>query len=149
MEIIGGTCKWTEKFYDMKRIEVEEYIEKNASNGIVYIEYNHKQLGLDEEWVKATSQTLLNDPIMIKREIYLKRIRGSQLSPFDQEDLEAISDLQGEIKEEIFINKFYKLDIYERLDRRKVYIVGVDVGTGTGKLNCPFLFNCWKLLRAS
>jgi hypothetical protein len=104
MEIIGGTCRWTEKFYDMKRVEVEEYIEKNASNGIVYIEYNHKQLGLDEEWVKTTSQTLLNDPIMIKREIYLKRIRGSQLSPFDQEDLEAIDELKGEIKEEISIN---------------------------------------------
>ena len=132
MEIVSGMCKWSETFYDKKIGEVEEYIEKSSTNNLVYIEYNHKQLGLDDEWVKETAKSLLNNPIKIKREIYLKRIRGSEISPFDQEDLEAIDDLRGEVKEEIYINKFFKLDIYTRLERSKVYIVAVDVGTGTG-----------------
>jgi hypothetical protein len=135
VEIINDACRWTEKFYDMKKQEVHEYVEKNSQNGIVYIEYNHKQLGLDEDWVKRTAQTLLNDPLMIKREIYLKRIRGSQSSPFNQEDLDEIGELQKEVIEEIFINKFYKLDVYEPLVKNKVYIVSVDCSHGTGSDN--------------
>ncbi|NNV04690.1 hypothetical protein, partial [Brevibacillus sp. MCWH] len=135
LQIIEKTCKWTEKFYDMTREEIEDYITKNSGNGIVYIEYHYHQLGDDEEWLKRVSQTLLNNPLKIKREVFLQRMRGSSESPFDQEDLVAIQDLKKPIKEEIFINKMFKLDIYDELKRDKVYIVGVDCAQGLGEDN--------------
>ena len=119
----------------MTKEEIDDYIAKNFGNGIVYIEYQYYQLGDDEEWLKRVSQTLLNSPIKIKREVFLQRMRGSSESPFDQEELQAIQELKKPIKEEIFINKLYKLDIYQPLKRDRIYIVGVDCAQGLGEDN--------------
>lgn len=119
----------------MTKDEIDDYITKNSGNGIVYIEYQYYQLGDDEEWLKRVSQTLLNNPIKIKREVFLQRMRGSSESPFDQEELQAIQELKKPIKEEIFINKLYKLDIYQPLKRDRIYIVGVDCAQGLGEDN--------------
>jgi hypothetical protein len=135
VEIIEKTCKWTEKFYDWTKDEIEEYISNNAGNGIVYIEYHYQQLGDDEEWFKRTCQTLLNNPAKIKREIFLQRMRGSSESPFEPEELSAIQELKGKVKEELFINKLFKLDVYEELKRDRIYIVGVDCAGGLGEDN--------------
>jgi hypothetical protein len=133
--IIEKTCKWTEKFYDWTKDEIDEYISTNSGNGIVYIEYQYQQLGDDEEWFRRTCQTLLNNPAKIKREIFLQRMRGSSESPFDEEELNAIQELKGKVKEEIFINKMYKLDVYEELKKDRVYIAGMDCAGGLGEDN--------------
>lgn len=135
LQIIEKTCKWTEKFYDWTVDEVEDYISTNSGNGIIYIEYQYTQLGDDEEWFKKTCRTLLNNPVKIKREIFLQRMRGSSESPFDMEELEVLQEHKGTILEEIFINKFFKLDIYEPLSRELTYLVGVDASHGLGKDN--------------
>lgn len=133
--IVNETCKWTEKFYDMDLEDVREYIEMNSSNGIVYIEYNYRQLGKDESWFNEICRVLNNDKMKIKREVLLARLHGSSDSPYEPEDLEAIQELQGTIKEEIFINKFFKLDVYETLLKKQIYFVGVDVAGGYGADN--------------
>jgi hypothetical protein len=133
LKIIEETCKWTEKMYDWPRDDIDDYIKKNAGNGIVYIEYHYQQLGDDEEWFTRTCQTLLNNPVKIKREIFLQRMRGSSDSPFEPEELDAIQEFKGKVKEEIFINKLYKLDVYDDIVRDRVYIVGVDCAQGLGE----------------
>jgi hypothetical protein len=135
IQIIEKTCRWTEKFYDWTKDEIEEYITENAGNGIVYIEYQYQQLGDDEEWFRRTCQTLLNNPAKIKREIFLQRMRGSSDSPFDEQELNAVQELKGKPIEEIFINKLFKLDVYEKLDRNMVYIAGMDCAGGLGEDN--------------
>jgi len=132
MEIISKTCKWTEKFYDWSLDDINEYIEKCSENKIVYIEYSYTQLGEGEEWFNEQCRILNNNPQKIKREILLKRMRGSQDSPFDPEDLDALPDMKGIIKDEIFINKLFPLYIYEELDKERIYMVGVDVASGYG-----------------
>jgi hypothetical protein len=132
MEIISKTCKWTEKFYDWSLDDINEYIEKCSENKIVYIEYSYIQLGEGEEWFNEQCRILNNNPQKIKREILLKRMRGSQDSPFDPEDLDALPDMKGIIKDEIFINKLFPLYIYEELDKERIYMVGVDVASGYG-----------------
>ncbi len=132
LEIINQTTKWTEKFYDWGIDDVREYIDANSDNKIVYIEYQYQQLGKDEAWFKKLCGIINNEPAKIKREIFLQRLRGSSDSPFEPEDLEALDELRGKVKEEIFINKLFKLDVYESLKRDRVYIVGVDVATGSG-----------------
>ncbi len=104
-QVIKQMCRWSESFYDKPISEVKDYIDMNSGNGIVYIEYSYTQLGKDEEWFNSVCKLLNNNPVKIKREIYLQRIRGSEDSPFEPEDLEAIDKLRGKIIEEIYISK--------------------------------------------
>lgn len=71
--LVEGMCTWSEKFYDMKDEELEEYVELNSTNKIVYIEYQYPQLGKDEEWFRNVCRLLNNNPLKIKREILLQR----------------------------------------------------------------------------
>jgi len=135
MEIISKTYRWTEKFYDMKIDDVKEIIKNNSENRIVYIEYEYKQLGKDEEWFNDSCAIIGNNPLKIKREILLQRMRGSSNSPFEPEDLELIREKQGKIIEEIFINKLFRLDVYKPLVRDRIYFICVDVSKGYGQDN--------------
>lgn len=146
LEIIEETCKWTEKFYDMNIEDVLDYIATNSGNKIVYIEYQYQQLGKDERWFNNVCSLLNNSKIKIQREIFLKRVHGSSNSPYDLEELQAIQDLKGTIKEEIFISKIFKLDVYESLIKNRIYFVGVDVASGYGADNSAItVFDPYKL----
>ena len=59
-------------------------------------------------------------------------MHGNSQSPYDPEDLDAIQDRKGTIKEEIYINRIFKLDIYEPLIKNRIYFIGVDVSNGYG-----------------
>lgn len=131
-KIINDTCKWTEKFYDWTTEQIEDYVKKNSGNGIVYIEYAYQQLGKDEEWLQEMCASLLNNPMKIKREVFLQRMHGSSESPFEIEDLNMVQELKRKVKEEIFINNVFRLDIYTPLDRDKIYIMGMDCAQGLG-----------------
>ena len=135
LQIIEETCKWTEKFYDMDIEDVRDYIMTNSGNRIVYIEYQYQQLGKDEAWFNKVCALLNNSKIKIQREIFLQRIHGSSLSPYEIEDLQAIQDLKGTIIEELFILKIFKLDVYTALKKNHIYFVGVDVASGYGSDN--------------
>jgi len=130
LAILDNTYKWTEKFYDMDIEDVKNTILMNSKNRIVYIEYSYKQLGKDEDWFNRMCSFLNGDKLKIKRELLLQRLRGSNLSPYDAEDLQAITDKKGTIIEELFIIKYFKLDIYSKLDKNKIYFIGVDVANG-------------------
>lgn len=136
LKIISKTARWTERMYDFTKQELADYLESNAKeSGIVYVEYNYKQLGEGEEWLNEMSRLLMYDQITIRREIHLQRLNGSNNSPFSMEDLMAITDLKKQpIREEIIMGR-YKLDIYKDIDRRKIVIVSVDTSTGIGQDN--------------
>ena len=135
-EILATTCSWSEKMYDMTPTEIRNYVKTNApDSGIVYVEYNYKQLGEGDEWLNEMARLLFNDKIKIRREIHLHRIHGSNMSPFEAEDLQAISEMKkAPIREEIIMG-VYKFDIYEELHPGKIYITGVDCSQGVGQDN--------------
>ena len=135
LEVIECTCKFSESFYDKDIEDVKEYISVNSSNNIVYIEYQYQQLGKDEAWFNRVCALLNNSKLKIAREIFLRRLHGSSLSPYELEDLQAIQDLKGTIIEELYINRIFKLNIYEKLDKGTIYFVGVDVAGGYGADN--------------
>ena len=139
-KILADTATWTEKMYDMHydkdddKNEVLQYVYNNSRNNIVYIEYSYKQLGLSNEWFYNICREI-NNPITIKREILLQRIRGSSDSPFDQEDIEYIMNSTKSVIEELFILEYFKFDVYTPLNRNTPYIVGIDCSTGTNEDN--------------
>lgn len=113
---------------------IREYVKTNAKNsGIVYVEYTYKQLGKDEEWLDEVSKTLLYDQMKIKREIHLRRMHGSNLSPFESEDIEALNDMMQEPQKSILLLKRFKIDIYDRIDPKRIYMLGVDCSASVGR----------------
>lgn len=133
--ILNKTCRWSEKYYDLGPDKTKEIIDANCENGIVYIEYSYKQLGLDDEWFRKLCKLVNNDPVKIKRELLLQRIRGSKDSPFSDEDLMAIQEIKPTIVEEHFIMDIYQLNVYKQLNSKVPYLVGVDVATGVNNDN--------------
>ena len=131
-QVLSTTYKWTEKFYDIGPEAAREIIRRNSASRIVYIEYTYQQLGKDEDWFIDVASTVNNNPYKVRREILLQRLRSSDNSPFDEEDLMALQEMvkTTEPIEEHIINEFYKLDVYEKLDKTLPYLVGVDVSNG-------------------
>lgn len=147
-EILSHTTKWSEHMYDMRydslsddKNELLQYVKNNGGNGIVYIEYSYKQLGLTDEWLRNMYNKIQN-PIVVKREILLQRIRGSSDSPFDQEDIEYLASMIQPIVDELYICEHFRFDIYKKLERLTPYLVSIDCSTGTnGDSNAITILN--------
>lgn len=136
-EVLSHTTKWSEHMYDMRydslnddKNELLQYVKNNGGNGIVYIEYSYKQLGLTDEWLRNMYNKIQN-PIVVKREILLQRIRGSSDSPFDQEDIEYMASMVQPIIDELYLCDHFRFDIYKKLERLTPYLVSIDCSTGT------------------
>ena len=143
--IIDRTRKWTEKIYDWTPEEIRAYIypdelgnhddmdadlNEARCNGILYIEYQYYQIGLSQTWLRDISAKI-GDPLVVRREILLQRLHGSSLSPYPQEDIEYIVESKHKPIGELWILDYFKFDLYEELNRKIPYLVGVDCSTGT------------------
>lgn len=139
-ELLQKTCKFTDKMYDMHydrnddKNELLQYVMVNSENRIVYIEYHWEALGLTRSWFKKMCAGI-GDPISIKREVLLQRIRGSSDSPFDPESIQYIIDHVKPILHEVYLRNYYRFDFYEKIDPKIPYLIGVDCSTGTGNDN--------------
>ena len=78
--------------FDDDKNAVMKYVKNNGGNGIVYIEYSYKQIGLTDEWLRDMYNKIAN-PLVVKREILLQRLRGSSDSPFDLTKLVELKPL--------------------------------------------------------
>ena len=126
---------FTERLYDMTEEDIVAFMKANSRNGIIYIEFNYKQIGMDEEWYQKVCAVSNWDKIKIKREVLLQRIRGTSESPFDPDDLDTINGFRKEPIDEIMVNKIFTLYVYEKLDKTVPYIMGVDCATGVNNDN--------------
>ena len=84
--------KWSEDFYDMEISEIKAILTADGKMGVTYIEYSYKQIGLTEAWFHNIAAKIGN-PLTVRREILLQRLRGSNLSPYDRDDIDRIIDL--------------------------------------------------------
>jgi len=127
------TCKWTEKMYDWSMEEIEQYFEAQGKdfNHIIYIEYSYQQLGLSDQWFLKMGQGM--DAMDVRRDLLLQRLHGSSMSPYPREDMEYIVQVAQQPNEKltIWVNEYYRFDVYKQLDKRKPYLIGVDCSTGT------------------
>ena len=53
-----NAARFTERFYDMSYDELHEYMERNSKNGICYIEFNYRQIGMDENYFHSMVKVL-------------------------------------------------------------------------------------------
>lgn len=143
--LLEHTVKWTEEMYSWSEEKREEYISRNKSNRIVYIEYNYHQIGLSEKWFKEISEKI-GDALTVRREILLQRLRGSDTSPYPRDDIEQIINNEQRPIGEFFLQDYFRVVYYEELVKKIPYIVGVDCSTGTlGDNNAITIINPYTL----
>lgn len=131
--LLDKTAKWSERLYDMSDDDIKEYFKLQGKdcNKILYIEYSYLEIGLTHEWFEENAAGI-GDNLTVRRELLLQRLHGSSLSPYDREDMETIIELQRKPIGELWVDTYFKFDIYNNIDKRKAYLIGVDCSTGSG-----------------
>ena len=131
-EVLVNCKQFTDRMFDMDDDYLHDYANA-GSNGIVYIEYQYYQIGLDNEWLENIHKKYTNQ-LTFRREILLQRLHGSSLSPYPQEDIEYINERKQLPTTSIFLKNYYEMTLYvEALNPEVPYIVGIDCSTGTNK----------------
>lgn len=128
--LLENTQKWTEEMYDWDDEHIHNYMFVEGSNHIVYIEYSYTQIGKTREWFNNIADEIGN-PLVVRREILLQRLRGSSASPYDREDIDYIIDCGQVPIKTVYLQDYYEMKIYKDFDKSVPYIVGVDCSTGT------------------
>lgn len=144
--MIDGACQFTENMYDWTREKIKDYITANSSNDFLYIKYTWRQLGLSEEWYEKQCRDLMNDWLIIRREVDLQWTKSSDNSVFKEDELDLISSLlkpsignhtvevSRVIPETNEIRMIpYNFVLYKPIIKDKVYFIGVDTAGGMDK----------------
>lgn len=129
--IIGQACRFDEAMYDWTLEEIQECIDKKSSNNFLYIEFSYKQLGRDEKWFEQQCKDLMNNMLLIKREILLEWTKATDNSVYSEEQLESIEKFLKEPVAKLTLRKFFTINLYSsEVDFLKPYIIACDVSTG-------------------
>ena len=81
--------RFHDTLYDCKNVvELKDIIHNNSRNGMVYLEFNHKQLGKDDEWFERVTRN--KDPKIIAKDYRNQWLHGADGSIFSKEMLEKI-----------------------------------------------------------
>ena len=139
-QLIQDAAKWDEVIYDWYfengRDFVVDFVEANSGNNFMYIEYNYKQLGKNDKWLKKMIKELNNDMSLVKREILLEWTYASSESVFDEETLDKLSryadhDYVGKI----ILQDKYIMHMIRRPSNmlKKNWVIAIDIGGGLGR----------------
>ena len=93
--IYDGCARWTEKFLDLpNQDELNDTIRKNTRRGnlSVLIEYNHRQLGKTDEWLKERILEANATGDRAEADFLNKWSQGSAASPISKENLVRLRD---------------------------------------------------------
>lgn len=135
MKIVKDALPWDEKYYDEDPIKYKKMVKSKSTFRVVYIEYDYKQLGLDESWFIDAVSNVGGDPDKVRREILLQRFSGNSNSPFTVDEIE---DLEVSQKKPIAVkklNRIYEILFYEKPKKGRLYFFGIDPSDGTGSDN--------------
>lgn len=136
-------ARWTEKYYDATSDEeLREMIKKNSPAGKVQVllEFNHRQLGKTDEWLKnRIRESQAQDIEVIEAEYLNKWAAGSSSSPFTKEILERFIESQvdpeyEEISENGYITYWYVPEhVVENHFNNRSIVLGMDTSEAVGR----------------
>lgn len=141
-EYIDKMFKWTDKNFDDPIEKIKRTIYGPKCNHVVFVEHDWKQLKCSMKWYEEQCGMVSFDEETIMREINLKRLHGSNLSPFKRSDIMyLINHKQSAIKQEDISQNFCPFFFYEKLNRNVPYIVSIDPSEGLSQDNnaCVFI----------
>lgn len=131
---------WKDKYFDMPIGQLRSIATGKSYNGIIFVEHSWQQLKCSREWYKDSCRGVNYDPEQIAREILLKRLRGSGRSPFKRTQLMTLINLQESHIEEVdYSENLTPFLIYEKLNRKTPYLIGIDPAEGLKGDNLAFV----------
>lgn len=87
--MVCDAMRFYEKLYDLRdKAHLMEVLRHNSKNNIVYMEYNHRQLGMSEEWFEEVTRG--KDPKVIAKDYLNQWLHGSDNSIFDKDMIDRI-----------------------------------------------------------
>lgn len=137
-----GMMIWNDHMLDEDIKEIKRKIRSTAYNGIMYIEHDWKQLKRSMDWYEYQCNLCGYNQEVILREIQLQRLAGSNLSPFTREQQLYLSSHKRKPIERIpvrTVDTISDIEIYEKMDKRIPYIIGIDPAEGLSADNNAML----------
>ncbi len=136
---VDKMLKWNDHMLDESIDKIKKIVNGPSYNRFVMVEHSWRQLKLSMSWYETQCGLVSFDPETIMREIDLKRIHGSNNSPFKRSDLLYIMNHIKEPIEKIDYSKnLCFINIYEKLRLNKVYILTIDPSEGLAQDNNAF-----------
>lgn len=140
-EYISHMLKWEDTMFDEPIDKLKSILNSPSFNRFCYVEHLWKQLKLSVEWYETQCGLVSFNEEVIMREIDLKRVHGSSLSPFKRSDLLYLINHVQEPIDQIDISKnLCPFLIYEKLKFSTPYMLCVDPAEGLGTDNNAVTF---------
>ena len=128
--------KWEDKFLDEPIDKLKSILNSPSYNRFMFIEHSWRQLKLPMSWYETQCGLVSFNEEVIMREIDLKRVHGSSLSPFKRSDIMyLINHVQHPIEQIDISKNLCPFNIYERLKYSTPYMLCVDPAEGLGTDN--------------
>lgn len=138
---INNMLKWDDHMFDEPISKIRAAACGPGRNRVVYVEHNWKQLKCSVQWFEEQCGLVSFEEEVIMREINLKRIHGSNQSPFRRQDIMYLINHKKEPLSEIDLsNNLCPIKMYERLNRDIAYILTMDPSEGLSQDNNAV---CW------
>ena len=135
-EYISHMLKWEDKFFDEPIDKIKGILNSPSYNRFMFIETTWQQLKLPMSWYETQCGLVSFNEEVIMREIELKRIHGSSLSPFKRSDIMyLINHVQHPIQQVDISKNLCPFNIYERLKYSTPYMLCVNPAEGLGTDN--------------
>jgi len=109
-EVYNGSLRWSEKFLDLENEdELKELVRKNTRKyEVVLLEFNHRQLGFDDEWLYNRIKKALSEGDDVRSDFLMEWVGGNTNSPLTREETERIR--RSEIKEPVYVDNDNEYD---------------------------------------
>lgn len=132
-EWLSHTLRWEDKFYDIPIERLRNMVTDNQSkrNGVMWIEHSWKQLKKTQAWYETQCKLVSWNLETIAREIDLRRLHGSSLSPFRREDIMYIQANKRKPIGDIDLSKnLCPFKFYKKMKKSVPYFICIDPSEG-------------------
>lgn len=132
-EWLSHTLKWEDSFYDIPPEKLRSMVTdvQSKRNGVMWIEHSWKQLKKTQSWYETQCKLVSWNLETIAREIDLRRLHGSSLSPFNREDIMYIQANKRSPIGEIDLSKnFCPFKFYKKMKKSIPYFICIDPSEG-------------------
>ena len=138
-EYVNKMLKWEDRMLDEPIEKLKKIVNGPGFNRFIFVEHSWRQLKLPMSWYETQCGLVNYNMEVIMREIELKRIHGSNNSPFKRNDLMYLMNHQKEPIQKIDYSKnLCPIMIYEKIKLNKVYILSIDPSEGLAQDNNAF-----------
>lgn len=141
-KILQGAAQWNEVFFDAANIELLiEMVRRNSSKGnkTVALEFNHRQLGYTDEWLKGKMEDAESDGIDAETDFLNIWASGTDTSPIDKNLLKLlkdslVSDYYADISHHGYITRWYvPATRIESIKNNSYVVLSLDTSDAVGK----------------